>query len=144
MTDYPGEAVPPNGRAGDDARRSENSRLPSVKERKKVLTASLVGTAIEWYDFFIYGSAAALIFAPQFFPSENPLAGTLAAFASFAVGFLARPLGGVLMGHYGDRVGRKTMLMLSMMLMGVATVAIGLLPNYEAIGIWAPDRKSVV
>lgn len=117
---------------------TSGAQLPAAKERRKVLGASLVGTAIEWYDFFIYGSAAALIFGPQFFPSEDPLAGTLAAFATFAVGFLARPLGGVLMGHYGDRLGRKTMLMVSMVLMGVATVAIGLLPNYEAIGVFAP------
>ncbi|MCC3266836.1 MFS transporter [Arthrobacter gengyunqii] len=112
--------------------------LPSMKERQKVLGASLVGTAIEWYDFFIYGSAAALIFGPQFFPTENPMAGTLAAFASFAVGFLARPLGGLMMGHFGDRIGRKSMLLVSMLLMGIATVAIGLLPTYATIGIWAP------
>ncbi|WBL19884.1 MULTISPECIES: MFS transporter [Citricoccus] len=113
--------------------------LPSARERSKVLSASLVGTAIEWYDFFIYGSAAALIFGPQFFPADdNPVVGTLAAFATFAVGFLARPLGGLLMGHYGDRIGRKAMLMVSMLLMGVATVAIGLLPTYATIGVWAP------
>ena len=115
-----------------------DSALPSAKKRQQVLGASLVGTAIEWYDFFIYGSAAALIFGPQFFPTDDPLAGTLAAFASFAVGFLARPLGGLLMGHFGDRVGRKSMLLFSMLLMGAATVAIGLLPNYATIGIWAP------
>ena len=115
------------------------SGLPSARERGKVLSASLVGTAIEWYDFFIYGSAAALIFGPQFFPADdNPVVGTLAAFATFAVGFLARPLGGLLMGHYGDRIGRKAMLMVSMLLMGVATVAIGLLPTYATIGVWAP------
>ncbi|MCC3282145.1 MFS transporter [Arthrobacter caoxuetaonis] len=114
------------------------SALPSAKKRRQVLGASLVGTAIEWYDFFIYGSAAALIFGPQFFPTDDPTAGTLAAFASFAVGFLARPLGGLLMGHFGDRVGRKSMLLFSMLLMGAATVAIGLLPNYATIGIWAP------
>ncbi|HIY85826.1 MAG TPA: MHS family MFS transporter [Candidatus Yaniella excrementavium] len=115
-----------------------SSKPPSPKERRRVLSASLIGTAVEWYDFFIYGSAAALIFGPQFFPTEDPLAGTLAAFATFAVGFIARPLGGVIMGHYGDRVGRKSMLMFSMMLMGIATVGIGLLPNYAAIGMWAP------
>ncbi|MCQ2001546.1 MFS transporter [Arthrobacter zhaoxinii] len=115
-----------------------HTALPPAKERKQVLGASLVGTAIEWYDFFIYGSAAALVFGPQFFPTDNPLAGTLAAFASFAVGFLARPLGGLIMGHYGDRVGRKSMLLVSMLLMGIATVAIGLLPTYATIGIWAP------
>lgn len=114
-------------------------QVPTVQERRKVLGASLVGTAIEWYDFFIYGSAAALIFGPQFFPAgDNPILGTLAAFGTFAVGFFARPLGGVVMGHYGDRIGRKAMLMVSMLLMGSATVLIGLLPNYESIGIWAP------
>ena len=111
---------------------------PTAKARRKVLVASLVGTAIEWYDFFIYGAAAALVFGPQFFPSEDPLAGTLAAFATFAVGFIARPIGGVVMGHFGDRVGRRQMLLLSMLMMGGATVAIGLLPNHAAIGIWAP------
>ncbi|GAA3665649.1 MFS transporter [Arthrobacter ginkgonis] len=103
-----------------------------------MLGASFIGTAIEWYDFFLYGAAAALIFGPQFFPTEDPLAGTLAAFATFAVGFIARPIGGVLMGHFGDRVGRKSMLLISMLLMGGATVAIGLLPNYAAIGAAAP------
>jgi len=117
---------------------NQTASAPTAKERRRVLGASLLGTAVEWYDFFIYGSAAALIFGPQFFPTEDPLAGTLAAFATFAVGFIARPLGGVIMGHYGDRVGRKSMLMFSMMLMGVATVGIGLLPNYAAIGMWAP------
>lgn len=131
------DATDPAGGAAGTA--VSGSRLPSAQERRKVLAASMVGTAIEWYDFFIYGSAAALIFGPQFFPSEDdPVAGTLAAFASFAVGFIARPLGGLIMGHFGDRVGRRTMLMISMLLMGVATVTIGLLPNYAAIGIWAP------
>ena len=114
------------------------SALPSAKKRRQVLGASLIGTAIEWYDFFIYGSAAVLVFGPQFFPTDDPLAGTLAAFASFAVGFLARPIGGLIMGHFGDRIGRKSMLLFSMLLMGAATVAIGLLPNYATIGIWAP------
>lgn len=112
--------------------------VPSARERRKVLGASFIGTAIEWYDFFLYGAAAALIFGPQFFPTEDPLAGTLAAFATFAVGFIARPVGGILMGHYGDRVGRKSMLLISMLLMGGATVAIGLLPNYATIGAAAP------
>lgn len=117
---------------------TKNGSAPTAKARRKVLVASLVGTAIEWYDFFIYGAAAALVFGPQFFPSEDPLAGTLAAFATFAVGFIARPIGGVVMGHFGDRVGRRQMLLLSMLMMGGATVAIGLLPNHAAIGIWAP------
>src|SRR5678815_3133066 len=92
-------------------------------EARRVAVASAVGTAIEWYDFFIYGTAAALVFGPQFFPRASPLAGTLAAFATFAVGFVARPLGGIVMGHFGDRVGRKSMLVWSLMLMGTATFA---------------------
>jgi metabolite-proton symporter len=100
--------------------------------------ASLIGTTIEWYDFFLYGSAAALIFNKLFFPSFDPFVGTLLAFATYAVGFVARPLGGVVFGHYGDRIGRKRLLMLSLILMGVATVLIGLLPTYAQIGVWAP------
>ncbi|MGH3243717.1 MAG: MFS transporter [Spirillospora sp.] len=105
---------------------------------RRVALASLVGTAIEWYDFFIYGTAAVLVFAPQFFPGASDFAGTLAAFSTLAVGFLARPLGGALMGHFGDRAGRKSMLVLSLLLMGGATFAIGLLPTYDRIGLWAP------
>lgn len=107
-------------------------------QRRRVLGASFIGTAIEWYDFFIYGAAASLIFGPQYFPTSDPLTGTLAAFATFAVGFIARPIGGVAMGHYGDRLGRKRMLIISMMLMGGATVLIGVLPTYATIGIAAP------
>ncbi len=112
--------------------------VPTAVQRRRTLGASFIGTAIEWYDFFIYGAAASLIFGPQFFPSDNPVAGTLAAFATFAIGFLARPVGGIVMGHYGDTVGRKAMLLISMLLMGGATVGIGLLPNFAAIGVWAP------
>lgn len=116
-----------------------SSTLPPTRvERRRVAAASFIGTTIEWYDYFIYGSAAALVFAPQFFPTADPLTGTLAAFATFAVGFIARPIGGVVMGHYGDVLGRKSMLVISMMLMGIATVCIGLLPNYATIGIAAP------
>jgi metabolite-proton symporter len=102
------------------------------------VAGSFVGTAIEWYDFFIYGTAAALVLGPQFFPGGSDLAGTLAAFGTLAVGFIARPFGGVIMGHFGDKTGRKSMLVISMLLMGLATVGIGLLPNYDAIGVWAP------
>lgn len=108
------------------------------REIHRVATASFIGTAIEWYDFFLYGTAAALVFGKQFFPSLSPLAGTIAAFGTFAVGFIARPIGGIIMGHYGDRIGRKTTLIVSMVLMGAATVLIGLLPTYATIGIWAP------
>ncbi|AHY45902.1 Major Facilitator Superfamily [Rubrobacter radiotolerans] len=105
---------------------------------RKVAAASFIGTTIEWYDFFVYGTAAALVFGVLFFPEFSPTAGTLAAFSTFAVGFFARPVGGVIFGHYGDRIGRKTMLILALMIMGVATVGIGLLPTYESIGVWAP------
>lgn len=97
----------------------------------------MVGTTIEWYDFFIYGAAAALIFNKLFFPNLDPLTGVLAAFATYAVGFIGRPLGGLVFGHFGDKIGRKSMLLLTLMLMGIPTVLIGLLPTYESIGYWA-------
>ncbi len=99
--------------------------------------SSMVGTTIEWYDFFIYGAAAALIFNKLFFPNLDPLTGVLAAFATYAVGFIGRPLGGLVFGHFGDKIGRKSMLLLTLMLMGIPTVLIGLLPTYESIGYWA-------
>ena len=105
---------------------------------KRVIMSSLVGTTIEWYDFFLYGSAAALVFNRLFFPSYDPITGTLLAFATYALGFVARPVGGIVFGHFGDRIGRKRLLMLSLILMGVATILIGLLPTYSQIGIWAP------
>ncbi|PRX51400.1 metabolite-proton symporter [Prauserella shujinwangii] len=122
-----------------DARQGATRRTSDHTTRPiRVAMASFIGTAVEWYDYFIYGMAAALVFGPQFFPGFSPLAGTLASFATFSVGFLARPIGGVVMGHFGDRVGRKSMLVTSLMLMGLATVGIGLLPNYATIGVWAP------
>jgi metabolite-proton symporter len=104
----------------------------------RVIASSLIGTTIEWYDFFLYGSAAALVFNKLFFPSFDPLVGTLLAFATYAVGFVARPLGGIVFGHFGDRIGRKKLLMWSLVMMGLATVLIGLLPGYASIGVWAP------
>src|SRR5438094_624016 len=104
----------------------------------KVAFASFIGTAIEWYDFFLYGTAAALVFNRLFFPQFDPLGGTLAAFATYAVGFVARPIGGIVFGHFGDRIGRKSMLFLTLTIMGVATFLIGLLPTYNEIGILAP------
>jgi MHS family shikimate/dehydroshikimate transporter-like MFS transporter len=103
-----------------------------------IVFAGAIGTIIEWYDFLIYGTAAALVFNTLFFPNVDPRIGTLAALGSFTVGFLARPVGGVIFGHFGDRLGRKSMLMMTMIGMGVATAAIGLLPTYAQIGIWAP------
>ncbi|WP_435158894.1 MFS transporter [Amycolatopsis sacchari] len=105
---------------------------------RRVALAGLTGSTIEWYDFLAYGTAAALVFAPQFFPSKSPVAGTLAAFATFAVGFVVRPMGGAVMGHLGDRLGRKRVLVASLVLMGAATFAIGLLPTYASIGVGAP------
>ncbi|EME98888.1 Permeases of the major facilitator superfamily protein [Streptomyces mobaraensis NBRC 13819 = DSM 40847] len=104
----------------------------------RLATASLVGTAIEFYDFFAYGTAAALVLGPLFFPTASPLMGTLAAFGTFGVGFIARPLGSVLFGHVGDRYGRRPVLVVSLLLTGVATVAVGLVPPYAAIGAAAP------
>ncbi|MBO0679649.1 MHS family MFS transporter [Mycolicibacterium sp. S2-37] len=105
---------------------------------RKVITASFIGTTIEWYDFFLYGTASALIFNTLFFPEFEPLAGTIASFGAFAAGFIARPIGGIVFGHFGDRLGRKSMLVWSLTGMGVATFAIGLLPSYESIGVAAP------
>ncbi|WP_280236621.1 MFS transporter [Nocardia cyriacigeorgica] len=105
---------------------------------RKVATATLVGTTLEWYDFMLYGTASALIFGKQFFPSMSPAAGTLAAFATFAVGFGARPVGGLLFGHFGDRVGRRATLVVSLILMGVSSTLIGVLPTYDSIGFLAP------
>lgn len=108
------------------------------RESRRAGIAGLVGTTIEWYDFYIYGLAAALIFPHEFFPNSSPLAGTLAALGTFAVGFIARPIGGIIFGHFGDKVGRKNTLMLTLFLMGAATVLVGLLPGYSTIGLWAP------
>ncbi len=105
---------------------------------RRVIIASLIGTSLEWYDFFLYGSAAALVFGKLFFPQFEALTGTLLAFTTYAVGFLARPLGGVIFGHFGDRVGRRNVLVVTLVLMGAATFFIGLVPTYATIGIAAP------
>jgi MFS transporter, MHS family, shikimate and dehydroshikimate transport protein len=110
----------------------------SPQELRRVVIGSVVGTALEWYDFFIYGLAAALVFGTLFFPEGDPTTGTLLAFATFGVGFVFRPLGGVLFGHVGDRIGRRATLVLTTAIMGLSTGLIGLLPTYESIGIWAP------
>jgi len=112
-----------------------------IKQRRsvrQVAFASFIGTTVEWYDFFVYGTAAALVFPKLFFPHLTPLVGTLASFATFGVAFFARPIGGVVFGHLGDRVGRKSMLVATLLLMGGATFFIGLLPTFEQIGIVAP------
>lgn len=115
------------------------------KRTRRVVMASVAGNAMEWYDFFIYGTAAALVFGELFFPKgTDPLLGTMGAFAGFAVGFLARPLGGVVFGHIGDRYGRKLALEWTLGIMGAATFLIGLLPTYEQVGIWAPVAMVVL
>jgi MFS transporter, MHS family, shikimate and dehydroshikimate transport protein len=109
-----------------------------MNDARRVMLASFVGTAIEWYDFFLYGTAAAIVFGRLFFPNVDPLVGTLSAFGTFAVGFVARPFGGIIFGHFGDRIGRKSMLVYSLVIMGMATFLIGLLPTYDSIGVAAP------
>jgi MFS family permease len=106
--------------------------------KKRIFAASFIGTSIEWYDYYIFGTAAALVFGSLFFPKFSSVAGTLAAFATFAVGFVARPLGAAVIGHFGDKIGRKSMLVLTLLLTGGSTFAIGVLPTYAAIGIGAP------
>lgn len=103
-----------------------------------VAFASAIGTTIEWYDFFLYGVVTPLVLNKVFFPNFDPVAGTLLAYTTFFVGFISRPIGGVIFGHYGDRIGRKTVLILTLLIMGIATFLIGLLPTYASIGIWAP------
>ena len=117
---------------------TSTDKAPPKSSIGKVVFASLIGTAVEWYDFFLYGSAAALVFGTLFFPEADPITGTLLAFGTYALGFVARPLGGVVFGHFGDKVGRKKMLVVTLMLMGIATVGIGLLPTYATIGVTAP------
>jgi metabolite-proton symporter len=111
---------------------------PAHSSLPRIVSASLIGTTVEWYDFFLYSSAAALVFNKLFFPTSDPLTGTLLAFTTYAIGFLARPVGGLVFGHFGDKVGRKKLLVLSLLLMGGATFAMGLLPTYATIGVAAP------
>ncbi|MCC3298070.1 MFS transporter [Arthrobacter caoxuetaonis] len=118
--------------SADAAASHEPPRTP-----RKAALASFLGSTLEYYDFFIYGTAAALVFPQLFFPTANPAVATIAAFATFGVAYIARPLGGMVMGHFGDRIGRKNVLLFTLLLMGGASLAIGLLPTYEQIGIWA-------
>src|SRR5438552_2104012 len=106
------------------------------RQLRRAIIASTVGTTIEWYDFFLYSTATGLVFAKLFFPNSDPLVGTLQAFAIYAVGFLARPVGAAIFGHYGDRIGRKSTLIATLILMGVATFAVAFVPTYATIGIW--------
>jgi metabolite-proton symporter len=108
------------------------------RNMRRVVFASLIGATVEWYDFFLYGVVAGIVFSKLYFPSSDPLISTLLAYTTFAVGFVTRPLGGVIFGHFGDRIGRKSMLILTLVIMGVTTFAIGLIPTYASIGVWAP------
>jgi MFS transporter, MHS family, shikimate and dehydroshikimate transport protein len=120
------------------ATRGSGQRAGDRRSIKSVVAASFIGTTIEWYDFFLYGTAAALVFDKLFFPNAEPLVGTLLAFSTYAVGFAARPLGGIVFGHFGDRVGRKSMLVISLLIMGIATFLIGCMPTYSTLGVFAP------
>src|SRR5437667_8465849 len=115
--------------------KNDGSQEYRQRQLVRAVIASAVGTSIEWYDFFLYGVAAALVFPRLFFPSSDPFVGTLLAFSTFFVGFIARPVGAAIFGHYGDQIGRKALLVTTLVLMGVATMAIGLVPGYQTIGI---------
>lgn len=110
----------------------------SLLRARRAAWGSFAGAVVDWYDFLLYGITAALVFNREFFPQIGPAMGTLAAFATFGVGFLFRPLGGIIFGHFGDRLGRKRMLMMTVWMMGIATACIGLLPSFSQIGWWAP------
>src|SRR5438552_8093944 len=106
------------------------------RQLRRAIIASTVGTTIEWYDFFLYSTVTGLVFAKLYFPNSDPLTGTLQAFAIYAVGFVARPVGAAIFGHYGDRIGRKSTLIATLLVMGLATFAVALVPTYDSIGIW--------
>jgi MFS family permease len=125
-----------------NAMAADKNALPTISELeqrvqlRRAVVASTIGTAIEWYDFFLYSVVTGLVFAKLFFPKSDPLVGTLEAFAIYAVGFIARPIGAAIFGHYGDRIGRKSTLIATLMVMGLATFAVALVPTYESVGIW--------
>jgi MFS family permease len=112
------------------------SESEHTTQLRRAVVASTIGTAIEWYDFFIYGTAAGLIFGKLYFPNEDPLTGTLAAFGTYFIGFVGRPIGAAIFGHYGDRIGRKATLIATLLCMGIATFLVAFVPTYESIGIW--------
>ena len=114
------------------------------RQLRRAVIASTIGTTIEWYDFFIYGTVTGLVFAKLYFPQSNPLTGTLQAFAIYAVGFVARPIGAAIFGHYGDRIGRKAALIATLLLMGLATFAVAFVPTYASIGIWGAVLLTVL
>lgn len=115
-----------------------DEQTPSLNRARRAAWGSFAGAVVDWYDFLLYGITAALVFNSEFFPQIDPAMGTLAAFATFGVGFLFRPLGGIIFGHFGDRLGRKRMLMMTVWMMGIATACIGILPSFDSIGWWAP------
>ncbi|MFE4580788.1 MFS transporter [Streptomyces chartreusis] len=117
---------------------SPSTHPERTRQLRRVALSGLLGTAVEFYDFLVYGTVAALVFGELFFPGADPAVGTIAAFGTFAAGYVARPLGGIVFGHFGDRLGRKSMLLLTMGLMGGASFLIGLLPTYDTVGVWAP------
>lgn len=117
---------------------NHSSATHNAKAIRKVVSSSVIGATIEWYDFFLYGVVAGIVFNKLYFPADDPVVSTLLAYATFAVGFVTRPLGGVIFGHFGDKIGRKSMLVMTLMIMGVATFLIGLVPTYEQIGVAAP------
>ncbi len=130
--------------APPDAPRDAEAERLRKKQVRRAMVAGTVGTSIEWYDFFLYGTAAALVFPKLFFPGASAYAGALASFATYAVGFAARPVGAAIFGHYGDRIGRKATLISTLLLMGIASTLIGVLPGYAAIGFWAPTLLVVL
>ena len=134
--------APPTARRGADRPAIHQRRADMAKQNvaavRRVVTASLIGATIEWYDFFLYGVVAGIVFNKLYFPTDDPLVSTMLAYTTFGVGFITRPLGGLIFGHFGDRIGRKSMLVMTLMIMGVSTFLIGLVPTYDSIGIWAP------
>src|ERR1700759_1879379 len=117
---------------------TEISSAKAASPKLRVIFAECIGSELEWYDFFLYGTASALVFGELFFPKRDPVVGTMLAFLTFGVGFVVRPIGGILFGILGDRYGRKPVLVATLLMIGIGTTAIGLLPTYAQIGIWAP------
>ena len=117
---------------------TQHSDPARTVQMRRAVTGSLIGSSLEWYDYFLYGAASALVFNKVFFPSFDPLTGTLLAFLTFSVGFIVRPIGAAVAGHYGDRIGRKKVMLVTIVAMGVSTVLIGLLPTYATVGVAAP------
>src|ERR1700680_1332539 len=123
------------------------ARLSEAEHRAQLhraLVASTVGTTIEWYDFLLYGQVSALVFGPLFFPQSSPLVGVLQAFGIFFIGFVGRPIGAAIFGHWGDRIGRKATLIATLLVSGIATIAVGLVPTYDSIGVWGAILLTVI